>query len=750
MFLPSPSYPPRATTLDGPVKVIDLSRETTLNGEASPSPTGSSQSEPARLQRTQEGDLCPLERLPRRAPRYGRSRYLIPLYNRNGELIGACPASVIPRAAIDNLPSPALKSIAPAPPPSSVLPKSACEEHSPKWRPERSPYEKFGQKKRTPKPPSDGTDGLPRWAVLALVLLGLALTVLPAALDESVMSNVLPQITTAFQGKGKDTHRAHLTVQQTEWVSSAYTLAATACVPLYGSLVDLFGIRAMLLFVSMLFMASSLLCGLAPGIRSLIAFRALTGAAGGGMIVLTFVALAALTPLPLSTFNQVKDTMDSKGDNGSGNEKVIVGRWQRRGAYFGIVGAVFSLSSFLGPKVGELSVRWISWRWGFLLNIPINIAAITILTAYFYVIGGPPSPRPAGYLAVTLRRVDYLGGLLYLAGAVPLLLALRCGGVSYPWSSPLVMALLVVGFLFSAMFVVWELRLGTRQRVREGNNEKEFQPTDVPPMVDVQRLMVHRATWVSCVVSFLVGWVLFAALAYLPTFLSTIFERTPKEASLCMVPFMLAHSTASLVAGYLPLQRTAPQQGVTTAVYKYSVLVGTILVALAGGLLYTLNPHSTMPRFLAYSTILGVGVGLPIQLVILLAQFDAGDKDMPTVTALTNFSRMFGGAFGVAIEGVIFDSSLRQRLASMSDKVIGTFSNVHTLPSAIKAKTMAVYSASFGVMFLTLMVMITLALLAALLYKPTLLPLDKQVEDGKPMLPSDRVDREVHSGTDAP
>ncbi|KAJ1981704.1 hypothetical protein H4R33_005196 [Dimargaris cristalligena] len=554
-----------------------------------------------------------------------------------------------------------------------------------------------------------------------LILVGLTLTVLPAALDESVVSNVLPQISTVF---GQPTEKG-------QWVSSAYILAATSFSPLYGKLVTIFGIRAMLLFVSFLFMLGSGLCGLSTSMDALIGFRALTGAAGGGMIVLTFIALSTLTGP------------------------------RTRGAYFGIVGAVFSLSNFMGPLVGDAFTSWISWRWGFFSSIPMGVLSIALLTASFRVphpssspmenhsVASPASPSVTSlastsssssssispmpsftsvsyHLVIKLRRIDYIGSILFVGGIVCWLLVTQLAGGTWPWTSPLIIALISSGALLLAVFILYEIRWAPE------------------PLLDFRRLRIigpHRSRNVplSCAISFAVGWTLFSAISYLPPFLMAAYGYSLGGATIRILPFMVCHSMASIAIGHMTHR---------PVVFRYSVAAGAVITSVGLILLYTVTSDTPLALFLFYSFLLGIGIGLPIQLAILLAQFSVDEYDMPVVTAFVNFCRMMGGAFGVVAEGAIFDSVLNAKIAKLpiaTERLAGPLTSIHTLPMAIEKNVIEVYNSSFNIMFLTLGGMTIVILTAALLYH-TPVPPGKNIQEKSDRGSSTSSDADLENG----
>ncbi len=465
---------------------------------------------------------------------------------------------------------------------------------------------------------------------LVVIYAALMLAILLAALDQTIVATALPTIVGDLGGL------SHLS-----WVITAYLLATTVSAPLWGKLGDQYGRKRLFQAAIVIFLIGSALCGLSRSMLELIAFRALQGLGGGGLIVLAQAIV---------------------GDVVSPRD---------RGRYQGAFGAVFGVASVAGPLLGGFFVDNLSWRWVFYINLPIGIIALVIIAIALPAAG-----------AHTSHTIDYAGTALLAAAATCVVLLTSWGGTTYPWRSPEVIGLAIAAVILA---VFWWVSAG---RAAE-------------PVLP-RRLFRNPVFSAGSAISFAAGFAMFGAIAFLPLYLQVVRGVSPTISGVYLLPMVLGLLLTSVASGQL-ISRFGR--------YKVYPIIGTAAVTVALYLLSRLTGTTPAPIMDAYYFLLGFGLGLVLQVLVIAVQNSADYADLGTATSSVTFFRTIGGAFGVAIFGSVFSNRLAANLASALHGAVlppgfspaaaqANPAVLRRLPPALRAAIQHAYTLSLHTVFL--------------------------------------------------
>ncbi|WP_461030040.1 MDR family MFS transporter, partial [Streptomyces sparsus] len=506
---------------------------------------------------------------------------------------------------------------------------------------------------------------------LYLAMGALLMGMLLAALDQTIVSTALPTIVSELGG-----------LDHLSWVVTAYLLASTAATPLWGKLGDQYGRKKLYQSAIVVFLVGSALCGLAQNMAELIAFRAVQGLGGGGLMVLSMAIVGDLVPP------------------------------RDRGRYQGLFGAVFGATSVLGPLLGGLFVDHLSWRWVFYVNLPLGALALAVIAAVLHI----PVHREK-------HRIDYLGTLLIASVATCVVLATSLGGTTWDWDSPQIIGLAVLGVVALVGFV----------RVERVAAE---------PVLPL-RLFTIRTFTICSVIGFVIGFAMFGSMTYLPTFLQVVHGVSPTMSGVHMLPMVLGILTTSTLSGQI-ISRTGR--------WKVFPILGTGVTVIGLLLLHNLNERSDTWEMSVSFLVFGLGLGLVMQVLVLVVQNAVGYRDLGVATSGATFFRSVGASVGVAVFGSIFAGRLGPRLAEALEGqelppgvTPGTLAEdpraVAELDPAERAGALAAYSESITDVFLWAAPVTLVAFVLAWFLKETPLRASVQAPDTSETLAMNPVQR---------
>jgi EmrB/QacA subfamily drug resistance transporter len=415
-----------------------------------------------------------------------------------------------------------------------------------------------------------------------LIFSALIAGMLVSSLDQTIISTAMPTIVGDLGG-----------VSHMAWVTTAYLLASTIVMPIYGKFGDLWGRRTLFLVAIGLFTVASIGAALSPDFTWFVIWRGVQGLGGGGMMILSQAIIADVVPA------------------------------RERGKYMGPLGAVFGLSAVAGPLVGGYFTDHASlgWQWCFWINVPVGVAALLI-----------------GWFALTLPRkrntepVDYAGVVTLSAATTSLIFFTDFGG-DRGWTDGATLALMAAFAVSAVAFVLVEQRA-------------------VQPIIPLS-LFRNRTFVVTTALGAAVGLGMFSAIAFMPTFLQMASGTSAANSGLLLLPMMGGLFITVIGSGIATTK---------TGRYKAFPITGVLVVAAAMVWMTTLSGETSLVTICTMLFVIGLGLGLIMQIVVLVAQNAVPPADLGAATATNNYFREVGATLGVAIFGTIFTSRLSENL----------------------------------------------------------------------------------------
>ncbi|CAI6093578.1 unnamed protein product [Clonostachys chloroleuca] len=418
-----------------------------------------------------------------------------------------------------------------------------------------------------------------------LVMFSLCLTLFLGALDITIVTTALPSIAKTLG----------TTTQQYAWIGGGYNLANTASMLIWSKASDIFGRKSTIMAAAATFMAGSLICALASSSNMLIGGRVIQGLGGGGSLVLVTIVIGDIFSL---------------GD---------------RAKYYGMTGAVWGVSSAIGPLLGGIFTQSIGWRWCFYINLPLDGIALLVLF-FFLKIETRKSQFTEG-----IRDIDWIGFILVIGGTISFLYGLEIGsGGLSPWKSPKVICLILFGALILVLFVIWEAKFATSPTI---------------PFRIFQKGTNIAAFVVACLHSF----VFISFDFFLPLYFQIILDMKPLISGITLFALILPLSAMTMSGGYI-IRRTGR--------YDILIILGSALMCLGNGLFILLDESRNWPKIIIFQILAGSGAGTMFQSPMIALQNHLRQRDTAAAMAAFNFLRSLFSSISIVIGTVLIQRTI--------------------------------------------------------------------------------------------
>ncbi|KAJ6585699.1 major facilitator superfamily domain-containing protein [Mycena capillaripes] len=494
---------------------------------------------------------------------------------------------------------------------------------------------------------------------LAIIFGAMLLSVLLIALDETILATALPRIASDFQS---------FTLQG--WISTSFVLAHTVFLLVYGQILRIFCAKWVMVTAIIIFEVGSLVCGVAQNVDQLIVGRTVSGAGAAGIFISSIQIISQVT------------------------------RLEDRPMLFAMAGAVFGVSSIIGPLVGGALTDHVTWRWCFFINLPVggvSVAAVIFLLKAAPPLGSDPTKRSWPDIMGQVVRMDFFGAVLVGASITLLVAALQWGGNTKPWNDKAVIICFVLSGILAIAFIVWEIHLG----------EGEMTPTAVLHSWSIYGILAY------CFLTRFAILVFSYASAYIPIFYQAVRHHSATKSGIDILPFMLAQVLTIIGAGQI----------VGRMGYYWHFLVGgPLFLAVGSGLLYTVNAASSSAKIAGFQILVGIGTGMGVQNTLLAIQAEFKDKPslLGQASSMATFAQFLGGTLGLGIAEPVLASELAKYLRSFAPDANATIvtqtpTAIYTdLPVALIPGVVRAYTDSLRLVFVLGVPVAGLALLSAM------------------------------------
>ncbi|KAJ6530991.1 ABC transporter [Mycena vulgaris] len=506
------------------------------------------------------------------------------------------------------------------------------------------------------KPSSSTESAILTGRRLAVVFVAMLLSILLIALDQTILATALPRIASDFQA---------FTLQG--WVATSFVLAQTVFILFYGQLLRIFPAKWTLVTAIITFEIGSLVCGVAQNVGQLIAGRTVSGLGAAGIFVAMIQVISQVT------------------------------RLEDRPRLFGMFGAVFGLSSIIGPLIGGAFTDHVTWRWCFFINLPVggvSVAAVVFLLKATPPLGSDPTKRSWRDIMRQIGGLDFVGAILVAGGVTSIVLALQWGGNTKAWNDKAVIICFVFSGVLAIAFISWEIFLGDRAMT----------PTAI---------FHSRSIYAIIAYCFLTRFSLLLFSYYIPIFYQAVRHRSATSSGIDLLPFMLGVvltviSTGQLVGKF--------------GYYWHFLVIAPLFLGVGSGLLYSLNANTTSAKLVGFQILAGVGTGMGMQNALLSIQVEFKDhpKLLGQATSMASFGQFLGGTLGLGVAEPVFASELGKYLLRFAPEAPAAIvkqspTAIYTdLPAAMIPGVVQAYTQSLRIVFVLGVPVAGLALMAAM------------------------------------